>query len=1206
MSAGAAGGVKMFYVAVGTVEAKLPTLVELLQALRVDPRLACAVACSSRDSVDAVVHALASCQGFSVAVLHADLEPHEAEQQVLQIKRRLAPPAQEQQEQQQEQAQAQAQAQAQQQQQQAQQAEQRPPGAAADAAAAPPPRPHGAADPAGAPPGPPGAAPGDGRSLVLVASDACLRGLARELLPVGLPLLVNFDLPGSKDALSRRLAAVFGSSKERGRRGAGGGAGACVAVDFVAAGEAAAFRARERLGGVAVQEMPVHVPDIFARPRGRQQQQQQQTPARRRARPGAMDRLFDRAFNKAHGVVHAVTEEASRDLARERQASREQQLRALSTPMTAEDVVERIGLAFKDGDYFRLLQLPAPTLNGLGRAEWGVSGGEVSKAYRKLSILVHPDKAPGPAAREAFEQLKAAYSELRDPDKLAARLRDAEPGLQRAAERVAATVSMTERVEQAAAAEERKAQLRQEQARSFQEEIRQQMKRRQAEAEAKKQRATQPSKYAGRRERGDGGDDGGAPAARAGGSGSDSDGDYARRQVSKKRRKPAFIAWQAAAAVRRPARAGGMEAQQQPDAGSSNAPDAAPGKQGAAAKQGGTGFFMPLSSRAPAPSERGPGRAGGSGRSKPHRRRNASAGALPGGSGGASVAGDVDRRRSLSSRALAACHFAPGGGRSSFSVEDRLGSSECGDDLSPPHGASSHSSLSFPSSPLHPGGGAGDGGGLCFPASAHSEHAAAVAAALALPGAAPPGGDPPGLLAGGDPPGLFAAAPVERPPALRLSGCSLDSATLGLMASRGGAAISGDALETFFGPGARHAAAEPGGGAHALQQQLPPLARGGRGGGGGATSSPSVFGGGVDGKATIFSQPSFDTWTRPRAAELPAPAQRLAPPPPPGMPDALGETEESIQKRIDELLMMKQLLRLKQQHKAQQTQLQQAQAEQEQQLLACLQGAAQCGDAGGGGAPAGAGAALRQEAGSESAAEQLQQLLWSQGVPSSDGFATSSAMAQQLPHELQVQTSAGSAPGGSMQQLQRELLWCKVQASGGSATGSGMQHLQRELLWQQQQQQPAAALQLADGPASGQGLAQQLERLLLQQELAASRHQQQAAAQGGQGGMFGGGAACLSSAMSAPAPGALAGSGCLDDVLASLRTSGGGSSSSGGFSPTTHPLQLAGVGSDILPSGSAFGGAAGRADGLAGWGGLALANGSHAMVFAGGGLGLQS
>jgi hypothetical protein len=66
----------------------------------------------------------------------------------------------------------------------------------------------------------------------------------------------------------------------------------------------------------------------------------------------------------------------------------------------------------------RLLQLPGPQLNEMGKATWTVSSSELSRAYRKLSILVHPDKNPGSTAREAFEQLKQAYNELKDPDRL--------------------------------------------------------------------------------------------------------------------------------------------------------------------------------------------------------------------------------------------------------------------------------------------------------------------------------------------------------------------------------------------------------------------------------------------------------------------------------------------------------------------------------------------------------------------------------------------------------------------------------------------------------------------------------------------------------------------------------------------------------------------------------------------------------------------
>ena len=36
------------------------------------------------------------------------------------------------------------------------------------------------------------------------------------------------------------------------------------------------------------------------------------------------------------------------------------------------------------------MELPAPDVDELGRPWWGGTGADVSKAYRRLSILVHP------------------------------------------------------------------------------------------------------------------------------------------------------------------------------------------------------------------------------------------------------------------------------------------------------------------------------------------------------------------------------------------------------------------------------------------------------------------------------------------------------------------------------------------------------------------------------------------------------------------------------------------------------------------------------------------------------------------------------------------------------------------------------------------------------------------------------------------------
>lgn len=61
-----------------------------------------------------------------------------------------------------------------------------------------------------------------------------------------------------QEVYQRRVSSIFGASKQRRRGGRG------VVVDFVVAGQLAAFRARERFSSQPIHEMPVHVPDIFA------------------------------------------------------------------------------------------------------------------------------------------------------------------------------------------------------------------------------------------------------------------------------------------------------------------------------------------------------------------------------------------------------------------------------------------------------------------------------------------------------------------------------------------------------------------------------------------------------------------------------------------------------------------------------------------------------------------------------------------------------------------------------------------------------------------------------------------------------------------------------------------------------------------------------------------------------------------------------
>ncbi len=64
------------------------------------------------------------------------------------------------------------------------------------------------------------------------------------------------------------------------------------------------------------------------------------------------------------------------------------------------------------------MELPEPHIDALGRVAWSGTPSDVSKAYRKLSALVHPDKNPHPEARTAFEVLNKAHRILRDPGTL--------------------------------------------------------------------------------------------------------------------------------------------------------------------------------------------------------------------------------------------------------------------------------------------------------------------------------------------------------------------------------------------------------------------------------------------------------------------------------------------------------------------------------------------------------------------------------------------------------------------------------------------------------------------------------------------------------------------------------------------------------------------------------------------------------------------
>lgn len=101
-------------------------------------------------------------------------------------------------------------------------------------------------------------------------------------------------------------------------------------------------------------------------------------------------------------------------------------------PTAGELAIARILASYAAKDYFRhvvegmqckvyvtdlmlhsLLQLPEPEADELGRPTWSCSAQDVSRAYRRISVQVHPDKHPGNVeARDAFEALKATHKIL--------------------------------------------------------------------------------------------------------------------------------------------------------------------------------------------------------------------------------------------------------------------------------------------------------------------------------------------------------------------------------------------------------------------------------------------------------------------------------------------------------------------------------------------------------------------------------------------------------------------------------------------------------------------------------------------------------------------------------------------------------------------------------------------------------------------------
>jgi hypothetical protein len=63
----------------------------------------------------------------------------------------------------------------------------------------------------------------------------------------------------------------------------------------------------------------------------------------------------------------------------------------------------------------RLLQLPQPEADALGRPAWSGTSADVSKAYRRMSVLVHPDKFAGQVHRSSTNMSSYPVAQTSEP-----------------------------------------------------------------------------------------------------------------------------------------------------------------------------------------------------------------------------------------------------------------------------------------------------------------------------------------------------------------------------------------------------------------------------------------------------------------------------------------------------------------------------------------------------------------------------------------------------------------------------------------------------------------------------------------------------------------------------------------------------------------------------------------------------------------------
>ena len=95
------------------------------------------------------------------------------------------------------------------------------------------------------------------------------------------------------------------------------------------------------------------------------------------------------------------------------------------------EIAARVLAAYERREYNTCLQLPPVYKNALGKPVWDVSDAQVTSAYKRLAVIIHPDKNVGmDGAVDAFRALHAAYKALRNErerEEMIARLGETAP-----------------------------------------------------------------------------------------------------------------------------------------------------------------------------------------------------------------------------------------------------------------------------------------------------------------------------------------------------------------------------------------------------------------------------------------------------------------------------------------------------------------------------------------------------------------------------------------------------------------------------------------------------------------------------------------------------------------------------------------------------------------------------------------------------------